>query len=87
MPRRHLVQHRAEAEQVRARVEFFAPRLLGGHVSHRTHGHAWAGEVFLSNRRCHARGLCWYSFRRRPPHPRQLRQPQNPESSPAHASQ
>ena len=35
--RGHLVQHHAEAEQVRPRVDFFRPRLLRRHVGHRPH--------------------------------------------------
>ena len=44
-PRRHLVQHDAEREQIRARVELFAPRLLRRHVQDRAHGAARARQV------------------------------------------
>lgn len=36
----HLVEHRAEREQVGARVEVFAPRQFRRHVRHRAHGDA-----------------------------------------------
>ena len=39
----HLIKHHAEAEQVGAGVEFFAPRLLRRHVRHRAHRHARTG--------------------------------------------
>ena len=44
-PRAHLVEHRAEAEQVRARVEVFPTRLFRRHVGHRAQRRARAGEV------------------------------------------
>jgi hypothetical protein len=44
--RRHLVEQGAKAEEVGAGVQFFTSRLFGRHVSHRTHRHARAGEVF-----------------------------------------
>ena len=49
---RHFVEHRAEAEQVRAGVHVFAARLLGRHVGHRAHGHAGTGEMVFVQVRC-----------------------------------
>ena len=37
---RHLVQHRSEREQVRARIQFLRPHLLRRHVGHRPYGSA-----------------------------------------------
>jgi len=44
-PRRHFVEHRAEAEQVRARVQLFTPRLLRRHIGRSALRHSGAGEV------------------------------------------
>ena len=42
---RHFVEHRAEAEQVRARVQLFTPRLLRRHIGRSALRHSGAGEV------------------------------------------
>ncbi len=47
---RHLIEHGAKREQVRARVQFFASSLLRRHVGHRTHRHAWAGEMLVGKK-------------------------------------
>ena len=48
--RRHLIEHRAEAEEVGASIELLAPRLLRRHVGHRPHRQAGAGEHFFGGR-------------------------------------
>ena len=48
--RSHFVEHNAEREQIGAGVEFFAKRLLGRHIGHRTQSCARdgvLGEVFV----------------------------------------
>src|SRR5208283_433557 len=46
LARRHLVKHRAEAEQVSARIERFAPRLLRRHVGRRPHRRTGDRQIF-----------------------------------------
>ena len=63
--RRHLVEHRAEREQVRARVQFLGPHLLRRHVGDRAHRRARTGQVLLvidrrrCVRRCDLRSTHW----------------------------
>ena len=47
-PRRHLVEHDAEREQIRARVELLAPRLLRRHVQDGAHRAAGARQVIVA---------------------------------------
>ena len=42
--RGHLVEHRAEGEEIGTRIEFFAGGLLGRHVGNRAHGRARTGQ-------------------------------------------
>ena len=44
-PGRHFVEHDAQTEQVRARVEFLAQRLFGRHVGYRSHRRTGTGQV------------------------------------------
>ena len=50
--RGHLVEHAAEAEEVRAGIERLTPRLFGGHVRHRSHRYPRSRQVFFIERRC-----------------------------------
>ena len=45
VPGRHLVQHDAEREEIRAGVELLAPHLLGRHVGHRADRPPRAGQL------------------------------------------
>jgi hypothetical protein len=56
-------QYRPKAEQVRARIEFFAPRLLRRHIGHCTQCHAGAGQVLVGRRQ---RGCCRHGGLRAP---------------------
>ena len=47
MPGRHFVEHDAQREQVRPRVQLLAPGLFGRHVQGRAHGAARARQVML----------------------------------------
>src|SRR5580704_10439194 len=46
----HLVEYRAEREKVSARVQVFAPHLLGRHVSDGAERSSRAGELFFVKR-------------------------------------
>src|SRR5581483_449374 len=57
----HLVQHSTEAEQIAARIEFFAAGLLGGHVGHGSDSRPGTGQV-----RTHCgHGGCSYTLDRK----------------------
>jgi hypothetical protein len=43
----HLIEHGAEAEQVRAGIQFFPARLLRRHVRRGAHRRTGSGQVFL----------------------------------------
>ena len=45
--RGHFVEHRAEREQIAARVEFFRAGLLGRHIGDGAERRAGAGEVLF----------------------------------------
>ena len=45
--RAHLIENRAEGEQIRAGIEFFSPNLFRAHVSHRSDRDPGTGQVFL----------------------------------------
>src|SRR6266699_2502653 len=45
--RTHLVQHRAEREQISTSVEFFALNLLGRHIRHGAQRRAGTGQMCL----------------------------------------
>ena len=44
---RHLIEHHPKGEDIRARVQFFAARLLGRHVNGRAWNHAYRRERIL----------------------------------------
>ena len=43
-PGRHLIQHRAEAEEIRASIDRLAARLFGRHIGDRADGRSRTGE-------------------------------------------
>jgi len=49
----HFVEYGAEAEKISAGVEFFAARLLGGHVGNSAHGDSGTGKGFLGGHSFH----------------------------------
>ena len=50
--RRHLVEHDAEGEEIRAGIQILTPCLLGGHVGHRPQRRTGTGQqLFLDPRR------------------------------------
>jgi len=55
--RRHLVEHDTEGENVAARVEVPALRLLGRHVGDRSDGRAGARQLLLARDRGRERGV------------------------------
>ncbi len=67
---RHLVEHRAEREQVGARVGELSARLLGRHVGDRAERGAREGEIVARRHRLELRGR----RRDRPPLPAHLRE-------------
>lgn len=44
----HFIKDRAEAEQIRACIQFLATCLSGGQISHRAHRHSGAGERIIN---------------------------------------
>jgi len=51
----HFIEHKTEAENVRSRIDFFAPRLLGRHIGESSQGRTRSCEQLLAGG-CRHRG-------------------------------